>query len=249
MIPYSYLIGWTNHNKYYYGIRYAKNCHPDDLWKKYFTSSKKVKEFRKKFGEPDIIQIRRTFSNKEDCIAWEIKLLRRINVLEDDKWLNANIAGMLAVEQSNAERVKNGSHNFLKGHPCREKIDKDNKLRAINGEHWSAKNRDVWGKIMSKHQQKLGAEGKMWTQSTKGRDFCRKRQQLLLDNGNHHFKDPVFIEKNSNRLKERHNRLLAEGTHILQKSHTCPHCGKVGNSPSMFRWHFDNCKLKSNGHT
>jgi len=26
------------------------------------------------------------------------------------------------------------------------------------------------------------------------------------------------------------------------KIHTCPHCGKIGKSPSMFRWHFDNCK-------
>ena len=23
----------------------------------------------------------------------------------------------------------------------------------------------------------------------------------------------------------------------------CPHCGKIGNSMVMPRWHFDNCKL------
>ena len=27
---------------------------------------------------------------------------------------------------------------------------------------------------------------------------------------------------------------------------TCPHCGKEGGKPSMTRFHFDNCKLKSN---
>ena len=26
--------------------------------------------------------------------------------------------------------------------------------------------------------------------------------------------------------------------------YTCPHCNKIGQSSSMFRWHFDNCKHK-----
>jgi hypothetical protein len=28
------------------------------------------------------------------------------------------------------------------------------------------------------------------------------------------------------------------------KIHTCPYCGKVGKSSSMFQWHFDKCKYK-----
>jgi hypothetical protein len=28
------------------------------------------------------------------------------------------------------------------------------------------------------------------------------------------------------------------------KIHTCPHCGKVGKSSSMFQWHFDKCRNK-----
>lgn len=47
-LTYTYLIGWSNHNKWYYGRRTAKNCHPNEFWKTYFTSSKYVKEFRKK---------------------------------------------------------------------------------------------------------------------------------------------------------------------------------------------------------
>lgn len=26
---------------------------------------------------------------------------------------------------------------------------------------------------------------------------------------------------------------------------TCPHCGKAGRVPGMFRWHFDNCQMRS----
>lgn len=54
-IPYTYLIGWSNQNKWYYGVRTAKNCHPGDLWTTYFTSSKYVKQFITQYGEPDII--------------------------------------------------------------------------------------------------------------------------------------------------------------------------------------------------
>lgn len=37
--PYTYLIGWSKHNIWYYGKRTAKNCHPNDFWVTYFTSS------------------------------------------------------------------------------------------------------------------------------------------------------------------------------------------------------------------
>jgi len=60
---YTYCIGWTVNNVSYYGVRYAKNCHPSDLWVTYFTSSKFVKIHRENYGEPDIIKIRKTFGN------------------------------------------------------------------------------------------------------------------------------------------------------------------------------------------
>jgi hypothetical protein len=59
--PYTYLIGWREQQKYYYGVRYAKNCSPEDFWTKYFTSSPAVLAMRLKHGDPDIIQIRKTF--------------------------------------------------------------------------------------------------------------------------------------------------------------------------------------------
>lgn len=43
---YTYLIGWSEYDIWYYGVRYAKGCNPADLWVKYFTSSKFVREFR-----------------------------------------------------------------------------------------------------------------------------------------------------------------------------------------------------------
>lgn len=91
-VPYTYLIGWSKLDKWYYGVRYS-NCgkniaNPKELWRIYFTSSKVVKSYRKKYGEPDIIQIRKTFIDKDSAIKWESIVLRRLNAANSEKWLN-----------------------------------------------------------------------------------------------------------------------------------------------------------------
>jgi hypothetical protein len=86
--PYTYLIGWSSLNKYYYGVRYANGCNPNDLWTTYYTSSKYVKDFREDYGEPDIIQIRKTFDTPDEAVLWEAKVLSRINASSRDDFLN-----------------------------------------------------------------------------------------------------------------------------------------------------------------
>jgi hypothetical protein len=106
--PYTYLIGWSKHNKWYYGVRYAKNCNPNDLWIKYFTSSKKVKEFRELYGEPDIKQIRKTFDNDKSAKLWEDKVLRRMEVHLNEKFLNIRKDTFRGVIITDEMRKKNG---------------------------------------------------------------------------------------------------------------------------------------------
>lgn len=78
---YTYLIGWSKFNFWYYGSRVANKSQPeDDLWKKYFTSSKYVKEKRKSYGEPDVIQIRKTFDDPIKAKEWETKVIRRMRM-------------------------------------------------------------------------------------------------------------------------------------------------------------------------
>ena len=86
--PYTYLIGWSKQNKFYYGVRYARNCDPSELWVTYKTSSKHVKNFISKHGNPDIIQIRKTFNTPDAARLWEHKVLRRLKVTSNDKYIN-----------------------------------------------------------------------------------------------------------------------------------------------------------------
>lgn len=90
--PYTYLIGWTAQRKFYYGVRYAKNCKPEDLWSKYFTSSKEVAAMKTIYGDPDVIQIRKVFLTKERARLWENKVLRRLKVVSREDFLNKNDA-------------------------------------------------------------------------------------------------------------------------------------------------------------
>lgn len=97
--PYTYLIGWSKHNLYYYGVRYKLGCTPEDFWVSYFTSSKRVNKIRNQYGEPDIIEIRKTFQSKDKAILWEQKVLHRLNVVKNPRWINANAAGAFKIDE------------------------------------------------------------------------------------------------------------------------------------------------------
>lgn len=86
--PYTYLIGWSQLNKWYYGRRTANGCNPNELWVTYFTSSKEVAKFRAEHGEPDIKEIRRQFIDIESARIWENRVLSYMHVSTNGKFLN-----------------------------------------------------------------------------------------------------------------------------------------------------------------
>jgi hypothetical protein len=111
--PYTYLIGWSTLDKWYYGVRYAKKskclyetgCHPDELWVTYFTSSDYVKNFILENGEPDIIQIRKTFDSKESATKWEEEVLKRINAHKRSDFLNKHAGKSIILSEEVLERI------------------------------------------------------------------------------------------------------------------------------------------------
>ena len=90
-IPFTYRIVCPN-GMNYYGVRYAKDCKPADLWTIYFTSSSVIRELLNKYSkEMFIIEIRKIFKSKEEAINYEHRVLTR--VAGKDNWLNKNIGG------------------------------------------------------------------------------------------------------------------------------------------------------------
>lgn len=97
-MPYTYLIGWPALGRWYYGVRYSKDCHPDDLLSTYFTSSKSVARFIEEQGLPTVKHIRRVFTSVNAAREWEHKVLRRLRAKDSAKFLNHSDNKSISVE-------------------------------------------------------------------------------------------------------------------------------------------------------
>lgn len=86
-LPFIYLIGWTDLNAWYVGVRFARGTTPLNLWTTYFTSSKVVAELRENYGEPDIVEVVATGSRTE-VIELEELMIRSNRLHFDPSWLN-----------------------------------------------------------------------------------------------------------------------------------------------------------------
>lgn len=108
-IPYCYYISWSKENKHYYGVKYGRDANPSTFWTKYFTSSRYVESMREKCGEPDIIEVRKTFNTADEAVLWEEKVIRRLGIVRDTKWLNRNntstgTKGIINVPKTEAQK-------------------------------------------------------------------------------------------------------------------------------------------------
>lgn len=182
---YTYLIGWSDQNKWYYGSRIGNKLPPkEDLWSKYFTSSKYVKQFREEHGEPDVIQIRKTFNCKVKCRLWEEKVLKKLQVTKISKWLNKNhsfappiLSGPKNIwYKQNRSGIRNP--HFGKKH----KPETIELFKLIN----SGKNNPMYGKKMPETFSKRMSEvhkGKITSEETKRKiseTKKRKHQEKMV---------------------------------------------------------------------
>ena len=92
MKSYTYAIGWSKTNVWYYGVRYSSKMYVGDIWKTYFTSSNTVKEYVKMYGNPDIIKVTRVFETVDDGIAHETKFLNKVKAWTNPFFLNCHNA-------------------------------------------------------------------------------------------------------------------------------------------------------------
>jgi len=161
-IPFTYLLKHIPTNKYYYGVRFKKNCHPNDLWTKYFTSSKKVKGLIKKYGKKSFIfEIRKTFKTTQEAINWENKVLIRMKVIYRDDFLN--LTNNKSIDPNYLSKIRMGKNNTFYGKKhTKETIEK---MKLAN----MGKNNPMYGKPRTeevKQKLRLANLGKKHTKET-----------------------------------------------------------------------------------
>jgi hypothetical protein len=161
---FTYLIGWKELDLWYYGVRYGKNVEPKSLWDTYFTSSKHVFKVREEYGEPDIREIRKTFGkNSKKAKVWEEKVLRRLNVCKNRKWLNiSNINSFRGVEKSwnegltkeNNETLKLISQKISKSKLGIPMSDSGKKILKIKRSTPESRKNNIWSQFKNKDRFK-----------------------------------------------------------------------------------------------
>lgn len=140
--PYTYLIGWSSQDLWYYGTEFGcktKTAHPSNLWVTYFTSSRFVKETITKHGDPDVVEIRRTFTTSKDALCWENKVLRRIDAKSRSKWLNQHNGDgnfrLMGHTLDTAKRISESTMGRVVSQETRLKQSKVRSGRKLNVNH------------------------------------------------------------------------------------------------------------------
>jgi hypothetical protein len=251
---YTYLIGWSNLNKYYYGRRTAVNCDPSELWKSYFTSSVHVTEYRKLHGEPDIVQIRKIFGeNFIRCEKWETRVLRKMNLSGDLRFLNRRNNEGFEKCGTNEAPAYSSNGEYIGIVSCddsrwRVSIFGINKFNANLPENTRKQNLhylELGTHIFlgennpSRNKVKLGTHHWLKENNSEQRQAIDDLQRQMVKDGTHHW----LSEEHATKTGERTRKSIESGDHPYGIIVTCPNCGRSGQKASMKRWHFDNCEL------
>lgn len=86
-----------------------------------------MKNLRQEHGEPDVIKVRQTFKTEKETRGWENKVLRRMRVIDNIRWLNKKLpdrwtrTGPLSEEHKrkigDANRISRIDREFKKSLP------------------------------------------------------------------------------------------------------------------------------------
>lgn len=217
---YTYLIGWSRYNTYYYGVRHANKVKPEeDLWKIYFTSSKYVKEFRNKHGDPDIIQIRRCFNCDIKAREWEHKVLIKMNVIMREDFLNKSAGKSFPLDiwrgkpksKSHSRRIGDALRNKPKSEEHKKKLSEKAKGKKQTPEQ-------IANRVLKNTGQK------------RSKEFCDRmviQNKTRNDSGWKHSKESI-------------EKIKIAASH--RKKYKCINCNIEVGAANYKRWHGDNCR-------
>lgn len=170
-IPYTYVVKFKPTGQLYYGVSFGHNRHkvanPAQLWVTYFTSSNIVRSLIREHGQTAFeYQVRRTFSTKEQALAWENKVLRRLNAAASADWLNRSNGGRsFYIDETTRQKMseaRKGKPSPKKGKPIsaeqKAKISAGRKGLKVGIEHNQARSARMTGEGNHMHGKKQSPE-------------------------------------------------------------------------------------------
>ena len=250
MKPYTYLIKHRPTGKVYYGYRSANRVDPyDDLWKQYFTSSPGVQKLIEETGADSFdVEVRRVFETKEQASNWETRVLRRCRVLEDNHWLNQNIAGYIVPTEESRKKIsdfhkdkpKSDQHkqNLSKSQKGKPKVNSKNQTpeyRALMSTLKSGKNNPMYGKgCTPERAANISAAKKGKPAANKGIPMSEEQKQKLREQMVGRKVDPEVLAR----------RIASQTGQKRQKLH-CSYCER-DIAVGWYNRHGDQCRARIN---
>lgn len=162
---YTYYLYHVPTGKKYYGYRGANKCSPeDDLWKKYFSSSKYVKALVKEYGKESFVaEVRKMFDTAIEARSYETRFLRRVNAIEKEEWLNKAYMGKhfyyVGFGNTNAkghvvpDELKETLSNMHKGNlHHKDKLHSQDAKNKMRDAHLGIVHDEEWNKRIGKAQ-------------------------------------------------------------------------------------------------
>lgn len=162
--PFTYYILHIPTNQHYYGVRFAQNCGPHELWTTYFTSSKHVHALISEYGANSFyVEVRRLFETASEARSWEYRVLKRMGAVVRKDWLNK--AAGTSIEQT--EEMRQAASQRLKATWQRDR----DRMIIIRREWWTPERRAQ----QSLRKKALGNSG--WTENRRNQQADRMRER------------------------------------------------------------------------
>jgi hypothetical protein len=251
MKPYTYLVKHRPTGRVYYGYRSANKVDPEhDLWKQYFTSSPGVEKLIEETGVDSFdVEIRRVFETKEQASNWETRVLRRCRVLEDNRWINQNIAGYIVPTEESRKKIsdyhkdkpKSNEHkqnlsNAQKGKPKNYVQTEEHKRK--NSLANSGKNNPMYGPCTTERAANISAAKKGKPAKNKGVPMSEEQKAKIraAKAANPTKMSPESIAKRLEKVRGQRR----------EKKH-CEHCGR-DIATGWFHRHGENCSQARAAH-
>jgi hypothetical protein len=231
MQPYTYYLFHKPTGKHYYGVRTAKNCHPDELWKTYFSTSKIVKSLREQYGDDSFdYKVRKLFETPKDALEWETKFLTRIDAASKDEWLNQHNGGGKFTTAEKGSWITGKTHN----EKTRRKISEARK-QYVGEKH------PMYGKNHSEESKRKMAENRSPMFGKHNPFYGKKHSDELkkfISENNKGKPSPRKGVTLSEEQRKKQSEVMKNKPELI-----CPYCNKTGKPSGMKRYHFNNCKL------
>ena len=168
--PYTYRLKFKPTGQSYYGVRWKRGCHPDDLFKSYFSSSKEIKRLIYLYGVTSFdVEVRRVFESKQEACNWEHRVLKRLKVSSNPNWINRRNNAAKDLRERDETSWIYDPHSLKETYVNLSEIDKMIKLGYVLGRS-------------PKMKEKLSASKQGLQSGKKNPMYGRKRADLSARN-------------------------------------------------------------------